>query len=258
VTGESAPGPRLAGKVAIVTGGAQGIGFAIAGAFAAAGAQVMVGDINAPRGHAAVESLRTTHGDGVQFAELDVADDGSWASTVAATVEAFGGIDVLVNNAGLIHHGTLESTTRHDFQRVIDVNQIGPFLGMQAVSPVMAERRGGSIINVSSVRGIAAARGLLAYVATKFAARGMTKVAAIELGPLGIRVNSLHPGPTATEGALGDAFGDLDAIDARFAHHPLGRIGRPAEIAQVALFLASDESSYCTGAEFVADGGALL
>jgi 3alpha(or 20beta)-hydroxysteroid dehydrogenase len=188
------------------------------------------------------------------FVHHDVGDEAQWAEAVAVAVDRFGRLDVLVNNAGVVHHASVADTTLADYERLVRVNQIGVFLGMRAVIEPMRRAGGGSIVNVSSVRGISGATRLLAYTATKFAVRGMTKVAALELGRDGIRVNSLHPGPVATDIAAG---ADIDpvAMAAYFAHQALPRIGQPDELARVALFLASDESSYCTGAEFVADGG---
>jgi 3alpha(or 20beta)-hydroxysteroid dehydrogenase len=188
------------------------------------------------------------------FVHHDVGDEAQWAEVVATAVDRFGRLDVLVNNAGVVHHASVADTRLADFERLVRVNQIGVFLGMRAVIEPMRRAGGGSIVNVSSVRGISGATGLLAYTATKFAVRGMTKVAALELGRDGIRVNSLHPGPVATDIAAG-ADVDAAAMAAYFAHQALPRIGQPDELARVALFLASDASSYCTGAEFVADGG---
>ncbi|MCW2801396.1 MAG: 3-alpha(or 20-beta)-hydroxysteroid dehydrogenase [Aeromicrobium sp.] len=243
---------RLAGRVAIVTGAAQGQGRAIATRFAAEGARVVVADVADERGKHLSGELA-----GAVFVHLDVGSPQDWAAAVEMAVSELGGVDILVNNAGLVHHASLAETTLEDYERVVRVNQIGPFLGMQAVVAPMSTAGAGSIVNVSSVRGLSGANGLLAYTATKFALRGMTKVAALELGRHGIRVNSIHPGAIATEGVLGAAaLGDLSDIDARFSELPIQRIGRPDDIASLALFLASDESSYCTGAEFVADGGA--
>jgi 3alpha(or 20beta)-hydroxysteroid dehydrogenase len=229
----------LDGKVAVVTGGAGGIGAAIVDAFGAEGASVVVADLDVPSG-----------------VSMDVADPAGWSALVTATLDRHGRIDVLVNNAGIVHHAALEDTELADFERVMRVNHTGTFLGIKAVAPVMRGQGRGSIVNVSSVRGLSGANGLGAYVSSKFAVRGLTKVAALELGRHGIRVNSIHPGAVATAGMLGAAIDDLDAVDANFAAQPIPRIGRPADVASMAVFLASDASAYCTGAEFVVDGGA--
>jgi 3alpha(or 20beta)-hydroxysteroid dehydrogenase len=228
----------LDGKVAVVTGGAGGIGAAIVDAFVAEGASVVVADLDAPAGVA-----------------MDVADPSGWATLVAAALDRHGRIDVLVNNAGIVHHAALEDTELEDFERVMRVNHTGTFLGIKSVAPVMRAQGSGSIVNVSSVRGLSGANGLGAYVSSKFAVRGLTKVAALELGRHGIRVNSIHPGAVATAGMLGAAIDDLAAVDAHFVSQPIPRIGRPADIAGMAVFLASDASAYCTGAEFLVDGG---
>ncbi|MCU1395000.1 MAG: 3-alpha-hydroxysteroid dehydrogenase [Ilumatobacteraceae bacterium] len=254
--GESVAHGRLAGRVAIVTGAASGQGRAIAERFAHEGASVVVADVADERGRAVCDALDAAL-ERARYVHLDVASPADWSATVALAVADFGRLDILVNNAGVVHHASLVDTTLDDFERVVRVNQTGPFLGMQSVVPAMTAAGGGSIVNISSVRGLSGANGLLAYTATKFALRGMTKVAALELGRHSIRVNSIHPGAIATEGVLGAAaLGDLAAIDANFAELPIPRIGRPDDIASLALFLASDESAYCTGAEFVADGGA--
>ena len=246
---------RLAGKVAIVTGAAQGQGRAIAERFAREGARVIIGDIADDPGHSPAVAMTGT-AMSMQFVHLDVTSERSWWSAVDGVESTHGRLDILVNNAGVVHHASLVETSLDDMERVIRVNQIGPFLGMKSVAAAMQRSGGGSIVNISSIRGLSGANGLIAYTATKFALRGMTKVAALELGHHGIRVNSIHPGAIATVGVLGAMIDDLDAVDARFAELPIPRIGRPEDIANLALFLASDESAYCTGAEFVADGGA--
>jgi 3alpha(or 20beta)-hydroxysteroid dehydrogenase len=245
---------RLDGKVALITGAARGQGEAAARLFVEEGAKVLLGDVLDDAGKAVAASL----GDAAIYLHHDVSQEDSWAAFVATASERFGRIDVLMNNAGIIHVAPVAEIALDDYMKVIRVNQVGCLLGMKSVIPAMVQAGGGSIINVSSTTGIEGAMGLVAYVASKFAIRGMTKTAALELGRVGIRVNSLHPGGIDTpmgDGSM-EGFEQLDT-QAFYASLPLGRIGKPVELAQVALFLASDESSYCTGSEFVADGGML-
>ncbi|MGP4019609.1 glucose 1-dehydrogenase [Saccharopolyspora sp. 5N708] len=240
---------RLAGKVAIITGAARGQGAATARRFVAEGARVLVADVADELGAALAEEL----GPDAVYQHLDVGSEDDWVDAVRAARE-LGSVNVLVNNAGVLHFAELADTSLADYERVIRVNQIGTFLGMREVIPAMSDG-GGSIINVSSVEGLGGMPLLVAYSASKFAIRGMTKVAAMELGPKGIRVNSVHPGAIDTQ-MISDAVGGpvpMDYVGKRVA---LGRVGQPEEIAALAVFLASDESSYCTGAEFIADGGA--
>jgi 3alpha(or 20beta)-hydroxysteroid dehydrogenase len=243
---------RLAGKVALITGAARGQGEAAVRAFVDEGARVMIADIDDAVG----EQLSAELGEAVVYQHLDVSDEEDWAAAVKQVGETFGRLDVLVNNAGILFFAELAHTTLADYERVIRVNQIGTFLGMRSVVEPMSATGGGSIVNVSSVEGLAAMPYLVAYTASKFAIRGMTKVAALELGARGIRVNSVHPGMIDTK-MISDAVGghdvDLSPAGKKVA---LGRVGRPDEIAQLVVFLAGDDSSYCTGAEFVADGGA--
>ncbi|HQV57987.1 MAG TPA: SDR family oxidoreductase [Ilumatobacteraceae bacterium] len=245
---------RLHGRVALVTGAARGIGAGIAQRFADEGAVVVLAD-QADSAVVSTAVMIAADGGDATAVHLDVTSEATWRGVVDRLVATYGRLDILVNNAGVVVHGQLVDTSVDDYQRVIAVNQIGPFLGIRTVAPAMTN--GGSIINVSSVRGLVGAVGLGAYTATKFAVRGMTKVAALELGQRGIRVNSIHPGAVATPGVLGQAVEDLQAIDQRFATQPIARIGRPSDVAGLAAFLASDDSAYCTGAEFVVDGGAL-
>jgi 3alpha(or 20beta)-hydroxysteroid dehydrogenase len=236
---------RLEGKVALITGAARGQGAAAARRFAAEGASVVLADVLDDEGKALADELDA------DYRHLDVSSEDDWAAAVAETR-----FTVLVNNAGILHFARLVDTTLADYERVIRVNQIGCFLGMRAVVPGMIEAGGGSIINTSSIEGLAAAPLLTAYTASKFAIRGMTKAAAMELGDKGIRVNSIHPGMIDTQmlpTALGGISVDLSRVGKRV---PLRRVGHADEIASLLVFLASDESSYCTGAEFVADGGA--
>jgi 3alpha(or 20beta)-hydroxysteroid dehydrogenase len=242
-------GGRLAGKVAIVTGGAQGQGAAISRSFVAEGARVVVADIADEPGKLLADEL----GEAARFVHLDVSDEESWQECVAAAVDAFGPVTTLVNNAGILAFADLTTMPLEDFERIFSINVRGCFLGMKTVAPVMAANGGGSIMNTSSVEGLAGMATLVAYTGTKFAIRGMTKAAAMELGPKGIRVNSVHPGMIdtgMTRGYAGDAGMEWGA-----SRVPLKRVGTPADLAPMYVFLASDESSFSTGAEFVADGG---
>jgi 3alpha(or 20beta)-hydroxysteroid dehydrogenase len=239
-------GGRVEGKVAIVTGAAGGIGGAISRRLAEEGAQVVLTDVLDAEGAAAAAAL----GENAIFVHHDVADPRHWADAEQRARDAFGPVDILVNNAGVVGYETIEGASEADYQRVIAINQTGVFLGMKTVVDGMVERRRGSIVNISSVAGIIGVP-MLAYTASKFAVRGMTKAAALQLAQHNVRVNSVHPGGTLTGMTAG--IPDLDTI-ARAAN-PMGRLGRPEEIANVVLFLASDEASFCTGAEFVVDGG---
>lgn len=241
---------RLDGKVAIVTGGARGQGAAEARQFVAEGAEVVIADILAEQGRRVADEL----GDAAVFVEADVSAETAWDEIVTAATSHFGRLDVLVNNAAILHQAAIEQTTRTDLDRVIAVNLVGPFLGIRAAAPIMRAQGNGSIINVSSIDGIVAMNGLGAYAASKFAVRGVTKVAALELGPYGIRVNALVPGTIAT-----DMQGGIDltseAAAGYFTHQAIPRAGRAEEVASAAVFLASDESSFCTGSELLVDGG---
>lgn len=241
---------RLAGKVAIVTGGARGQGAAEARRFVAEGARVVIGDVLEAEGEALAREL----GAAARFVRMDVSREADWGAALAAA-HALGPLTTLVNNAAIQHYAALTETATADYLRVIHVNQLGCFLGLRSCAPVLAANGGGSIVNVASMDGTRGTNGMIAYVSSKWAMRGMTKVAAIELGPAGIRVNTILPGSILTPmGNPGNE--DMATFGRHFAGHPLGRIGLPEEIAALALFLASDDASYCTGAEFLADGGA--
>lgn len=243
-------GPRLAGRAAIVTGAARGQGQAIARLFVQHGAGVVMGDILDDELHQAAQSI----GPGAVAVPLDVTDETAWAGAVARCESEFGGVDVLVNNAGVVAVGTVAETPLDEYRRVVEVNQVGCFLGMKAVVPAMRRRGGGSIVNTSSVAGLQGGAGVIAYTASKWAVRGMTRAAAMELGGDGIRVNSIHPGIIDTPMINGPEFASVDR-SAHVASLPAGRIGQAADVAWMALFLASTESSYCTGSEFIVDGG---
>jgi 3alpha(or 20beta)-hydroxysteroid dehydrogenase len=242
----------LDGKVAIITGAARGQGAAAARLFVAEGARVVIADVLDEVGKELADSL----GDAAIFRHLDVSSEDDWKSVVDEAVETLGGVDILVNNAGILRFAALPDMPLEDYLRVVNVNQVGTFLGMRAVSKPMMAAGKGAIVNISSVEGLAGMPYLTAYTSTKFAIRGMTKVAALELGPHGIRVNSVHPGMIETD-MVKDAAGghdvDLSPAAKRIA---LRRMGQSEDIAEVVLFLASDRSSYVTGAELAADGGA--
>ena len=240
---------RLEGKTALITGGARGQGAAEATLFAEEGANVVLTDVLDEDGE------RTADAIGADYLHHDVTSEAEWAAAVAHAVALHGGVDVLINNAGIYAQTTLIGGDLEEYRRVIEVNQVGVFLGMREVAPVMIERGGGSIINISSVGGMRGGGGSFAYTASKWAVRGMTKSAAVRLGPHGIRVNSIHPGLIDTP-MLGETrMADPDTLEQMLRQIPLGRIAQPVEVAKLALFLASDDSAYSTGAEFLVDGG---
>ena len=247
---------QLDGKAAIVTGGARGQGEAEARLFVEEGARVVVGDVLDERGQAVADDL----GESARYMHLDVRSERDWSSAVADAESAFGPVDILVNNAGILKFAPLGEMTLDDYLAVVDVNQVGCFLGMRAVVPSMQRAGGGAIVNISSINGLVGYPGTMGYTASKWAIRGMTKAAALELGPLGIRVNAICPGAVDTEMVRPEGIEGLPDADeqaALFAHYPLRRNCQPIEIARLALFLVSDRASYATGAEFLADGGML-
>ncbi|GAA4588643.1 3alpha(or 20beta)-hydroxysteroid dehydrogenase [Actinoplanes octamycinicus] len=243
---------RLDGKVALITGGARGMGKSHARHFAAEGARVVVGDVLDAKGAAVAGEV------GGVYVHQDVTSEADWTAAVGATLDAYGKIDVLINNAGILRHGRIAEMDPAEFRRVLDVNLVGCWLGVHFVAPAMIAAGGGSIVNVSSIEGFAGAAGLSAYSASKFGIRGITRSAAQELGPSGIRVNSVHPGGVMTSMAIA-AAGQLTDVDpgAFLKALPIARFAEPIEISRLVAFLASDESSYTTGAEFLADGGLL-
>ena len=241
---------RLQGKIAIVTGGAQGQGAAIARAFVAEGARVCIADVADEPG----EALAAELGEAAYFRHHDVSDAASWTALVQELTERFGPVSVLANNAGILRFGDVEGMPPEDFDLVVDVNMRGCFLGMQAVARTMRKNGGGSIINASSIEGLAGMPMCTAYAGSKFAIRGMTKAAALELGPKGIRVNSVHPGMVDT--GMTRAHGDDSIMEYGASKVALKRVGVPEDIAPLYVYLASDESSFVTGAEIAIDGGA--
>jgi len=248
--GEGRPG-RLAGKVALITGAAMGQGAAEARRFAEEDARVVVTDVLAD----GARDVAAEIGDAAIAVALDVTDPEDWDAAVVAAVAAFGRVDVLVNNAGIgIPPRVMEAATLKDHRRTIAVNLDGVWLGMRAVLPAMRDG-GGSIVNISSIDGIVGVAGMTSYAASKFGVTGLTRSAALELGRYGIRVNSIHPGVIASPMVEHAPPAVRERLDRLMAQQPIPRMGTPEEVANLALFLASDESSYCTGGQFVIDGG---
>lgn len=241
---------RLEGKVAIVTGGAQGMGAATARLFVAEGARVVIGDVLEDKGRALAAEL----GEKALFAKLDVRSEEDWAKAVAAATGTFGKVDILINNAAVVHFTAIEALNRDEAERVLAINVLGAMLGAKHVAPVMEKAGRGVIVNISSVDGLRGCNGLVVYTASKWAVRGLTKSLAMELGPRGIRVCSVHPGGVNTQmGNPGGLTGD--ALNKDYKRVPLQRIGEPEEVARASLFIASDDASYISGAELAVDGG---
>ena len=248
---------RLSGKVAIISGGARGQGEAEVRLFVAEGAKVIFGDVLDDLGNAVEKDLGS---EDAVYMHHDVRDEGAWLTMVSAAENHFGKLDILVNNAGILQFGTMtHETTLEDYMALVSINQVGVFLGMKTAIPALLRNKGGAIVNTSSSAGFEGYGGTIAYTASKFAVRGMTKTAALEYGKAGIRINSIHPGgidtPMTNSGDLGEMTqADQDAVYANLA---MPRVGKPEEVAKLALFLASDDSSYSTGSEFTIDGGML-
>jgi 3alpha(or 20beta)-hydroxysteroid dehydrogenase len=240
----------LEGRVALVTGASRGQGAAIARLFKAEGAAVVLADVLDREGNETAAEL----GPGASYVHLDVADESDWARAVSACVDRHGKLDALVNNAGILRRGALTDTTLDDYLAVVGVNQVGVFLGMRAVAPVMTTTGGGTIVNTASIAGVIGLSGLIAYTASKFAVRGMTKTAALELARHNIRVNVVLPGRIDTAMAHTEETGDRGPSAAGI---PAGRIGTPEDVARAVLFLTSDASAYCSGTELVVDGAVL-
>lgn len=240
---------RLEGKVAIVTGGSRGMGEATVRLLVEDGARVVIGDVLDEPGEALAKEL----GEAVVFIHMDVTKKADWIAAVEAS-QALGALNVLVNNAAIIFQKTIMDTTEEDFMKIVSINQLGVFLGMQSVFEAMKANGGGSIINVSSIDGLQSKNSLVAYSSTKWAVRGMTKAAALEMGKFAIRVNSVHPGGIYTA-MHGSDFISLEEANNFYKSHAIPRVGLPREVAALSAFLASDEATYTTGTEFVADGG---
>ena len=237
---------RLDGKVALITGGSRGQGAAEGKLFRAEGAEVYLTDVLVEEGQQTAEEI------GATFIEHDVTDSDAWAEIVSRIEKENGHLDILINNAGIFQMVGMVDTERALWDRMIAINQTGVFLGLQAVADIMTRQKSGSIINISSIAGMRGAGGAFAYGASKWAVRGMTKSAAQELSPHGIRVNSIHPGIIET--AMVDEFSRVGINESIRERIPMGHYADASEVAKLALFLGSDESSYCSGSEFVIDG----
>ena len=245
---------RLEGKVALISGGARGQGAVEARMFAEEGASVVIGDILDDEGRQTEAQLREL-GYECTYVHLDVTSESDWEAAVQSAVSAYGKLDILLNNAGILIRKGIEDTTADDWDRIFAVNAKGVFLGTKAAIPAMRENGGGSIINISSTAGLVGSpNGSASYTATKGAVRLFTKSTAIQHAREGIRCNSIHPGPIETD-MIADTLSDPANLALRMQRLPLGRVGKPSEIAYGAIYLASDESSFVTGSELVIDGG---
>jgi 3alpha(or 20beta)-hydroxysteroid dehydrogenase len=237
---------QLEGRVALISGGSRGQGAAEARLFASEGASVVVCDVLDEQGEETVAAIERDGGEAI-FVRLDVADEAAWSAAVDRVRRDFGALHVLVNNAGVLSRAGIIDTSVEEWERVLDINLTGTFLGMRAAAPLMRDSGGGAIVNISSIAGLVGT-GAAAYSASKWGVRGLSKVAALEFAPWRIRVNSVHPGVVET--AMTAEFAQAAA-----ATVPLGRVSQPEEIAQLVLFLASERSSYLSGSEIAIDGG---
>jgi 3alpha(or 20beta)-hydroxysteroid dehydrogenase len=240
--------------VVVVTGGARGQGAAEAAAFVREGGQVVIGDLRDEAGAAVACAL----GDNARYVHLDVTDEDQWSAAIALAESEFGPVTTLVNNAGIIHSASVTDETLEGFRHVVEVNLGGAFLGIRAAIPSMTKAGGGSIVNISSVAGLQGGRATAAYTSSKWGLRGLTKSAAIELAPLGIRVNSVHPGVIETEMVLeGKGRSAQEVFEGWEPRLLVPRLGRSEDVAELVVFLASEAAGYITGSEFVVDGGLL-
>ena len=245
---------RLDGKVAIISGGARGQGATEARMLAMEGASVVFGDILDDEGRQVEAQIRELGGEAT-YVHLDVTSEADWQSAVDTAVSSYGKLNVLVNNAGILIRKTLEETTGEDWDRIMSINAKGVFLGTRAAIPAMREAGGGSIVNISSTAGLVSSpSGSASYTATKGAVRLLTKSTAIQYAREGIRCNSVHPGPIETD-MIQDSLSDPAQMELRMQRLPMGRVGKPEEVAYGVIYLASDESSFVTGSELVIDGG---
>ena len=245
---------RVAGKCALVTGAARGIGRAVATMLAEEGAQVALTDVDRPAGEDAAAAL-SAEGHEVAFFEHDVSSEAAWTEVVAEVRSAYGRPDVLVNNAGIYQIAPIEDVSVEDWRRLMDVNVTGVFLGMKHCTPLMREQGHGSVVNLSSVAGLVGVANHTAYGASKGAVRTMTKDAAIELADAGVRVNSVHPAYIDTQMADYGAETQEVSKDDLAAMHPIGHMGEPEDVAYAVTYLASEEAKFVTGTELVLDGG---
>ena len=245
---------RLDGKVALISGGARGQGATEARMMALEGASVVFGDILDDAGRQVEAQIRELGGEAT-YVHLDVTREADWQSAVDTAVNTYGTLNVLVNNAGILIRKTLEETTGEDWDRIMNINAKGVFLGTKAAIPAMREAGAGSIVNISSTAGLVSSpSGSASYTATKGAVRLLTKSTAVQYAKEGIRCNSVHPGPIETD-MIQDSLSDPDALAERMQRLPMGRVGKPEEVAYGVIYLASDESSFVTGSELVIDGG---
>ena len=245
---------RLEGKVALISGGARGMGAAEARLFASEGAKVVLGDVLESEGQQVEAEIAEAGGEAV-FVPLDVTSEADWQRAVDTAIERFGGLHILVNNAGIWNGGNVETQTVEGWDQIMDINAKGVFLGTRAAIPAMRESGSGSIVNISSVAGIIGSVGATAYNASKGAVRILTKSTAVQYAGEGIRCNSVHPGPIETQ-MIREVYPDDETRNSRVSAIPMGRMGEMDDVAKGVLFLASDEASYMTGSELVIDGGA--
>jgi 3alpha(or 20beta)-hydroxysteroid dehydrogenase len=249
--------PRFDNQTVLITGGTGGQGSSHVRAFHAEGANVVIGDIDAQRGATLADEL----GARARFAHLDVTDQNSWALAMLAAESAFGALNVIVNNAGVQNPpATIEDTDQATWSRILDVNLTGTFLGIRAAAPALRRAGGGAIVNIASTMGLGGTAHYAPYVASKWAVRGLTHTAALELGRDRIRVNTIHPGVIATPFIHEPAAGAVAAIADHYSPEPFAipRLGEPSDVTRLLLFLTSSEASFITGSEYVIDGGLLL
>ena len=244
---------KLDGRVAIITGAARGQGAATARLFAAEGAKVVIADVLETEGQAVARDLGTSGA----FSKLDITDEAQWRAIVSETERRWGKVDILINNAGVVHPASITELAKADFERVLSINLIGAWLGIKSVAPGMTRRGSGSIVNICSTAGLWGMNGLTAYSSSKWALRGLTKTAAMELGLKGVRVNAVFPGGVNTP--MGNITNEpVSELNKYYQRQPIRRIGEPEEVARTSLFLVSDDAAYLCGAEIAVDGGMTL